>query len=104
MNKGFKFSQNLEQHEKKPRLSSIANNAVISKKNWNMHKSLCIRTLIESISGIKIEIKQQEQDKGKVVLKNKGNMVENGFFKFFNEKRYNSLSYTTSFNRILIQS
>ena len=32
-----------------------------------MHESLCIRTLIESISGIKIEVIQQEQDKGKVV-------------------------------------
>ena len=32
-----------------------------------MHKSLSIRTLIESISRIKIEIIQQEQDKGKVV-------------------------------------
>ena len=33
----------------------------------NMHESLCIQTLIESIRGIKIEIIQQEQDKGKVV-------------------------------------
>ena len=33
-----------------------------------MHKSLCIQTLIESISGMKIEIIQEEQDKGKVVL------------------------------------
>ena len=32
-----------------------------------MHESLCIQTLIESISGIKIEVIQQEQDKGKVV-------------------------------------
>ena len=35
----------------------------------NMHESLCIRTLIESIRGIKIEIIQQEQEKGKVVSK-----------------------------------
>ena len=34
-----------------------------------MHESLCIWTLIESISGMKIEIIQQEQDKGKVVFK-----------------------------------
>ena len=35
-----------------------------------MRESLCIRTLIiESISGIKIEVIQQEQDKGKVALK-----------------------------------
>ena len=34
-----------------------------------MHKSMWIRTLIESISGIKIEIIQQEEDKGKDVLK-----------------------------------
>ena len=34
-----------------------------------MHKSLCLWTLIESISGIKIEIIQQKQYKGKVVLK-----------------------------------
>ena len=34
-----------------------------------MRESLCIRTFIESISGIKIEVIQQEQDKGKVALK-----------------------------------
>ena len=34
-----------------------------------MHESLCIQTLIESTSRIKIEIMQQERDKGKVVLK-----------------------------------
>ena len=34
-----------------------------------MHESLCIQTLTESISGTKIEIIQQEQDKGKFVLK-----------------------------------
>ena len=38
-------------------------------KKLNMHESLCIWALIESISGIKIEIIQQEQDKGKVVFK-----------------------------------
>ena len=35
---------------------------LISVKTLNMHKSLCIRTLIESISGIKIEIIQQNND------------------------------------------
>ena len=34
-----------------------------------MHESLCIQTLIESISRIKKEIIQQEQARGKVVLK-----------------------------------
>ena len=38
-------------------------------KIWSMHESMCIETLIESITGIKIEIIQQEQDKGKVVSK-----------------------------------
>ena len=42
-----------------------------------------IRTLIESISGIKIEIIQQEEGKGKDVLKNKANMTETGFFRSF---------------------
>ena len=35
---------------------------LISVKTLNMHKPLCIRTLIESISGIKIEIIQQNND------------------------------------------
>ena len=34
-----------------------------------MHESLCIQTLTESISGIKIEIIQQEQGKGKFLLR-----------------------------------
>ena len=34
-----------------------------------MHKSLGIRRLIESISGIKTKILLQEQDKDKVALK-----------------------------------
>ena len=69
MNKGLKSSKNLEQPQKKPRLSSNAKSEFISLiyKKMNMHESLCIRTLIESISGIKIEVIQQEQDKGKVV-------------------------------------
>ena len=72
MSKGRKFSKNIEQHSKKPRLGSSSKNVVISlicKKKMNMDESLCIRTLIESIRGIKIEIIQQEQDKGKVVSK-----------------------------------
>ena len=34
-----------------------------------MDELLCFRTLVESISGIKIEVIQQEQDKDKVILK-----------------------------------
>ena len=54
-----------------------------------MHGSLCIRTLIESIRGIKIEIIQQEQDKGKVVSKKKkDNMTETVFFRSFYKKAF----------------
>ena len=71
----------------------------------NMHESLCIRTLIESISGIKIEVIQQEQDKGKVVWKKIRTIwLKLDFSGPFIKKHLNSLYYITNFNCTLIQS
>ena len=66
-----------------------------------MPESLCVRTLIESISGIKIEIKQPEQDKDKVVLKNRTKWLKPDFSGPFTKKCLNSLSYIANFNRTL---
>ena len=77
---------------------------LISVKTLNMHKPLCIRTLIESISGIKIEIIQQKS-KGKVVFKKTGAIrLKPGFSGPFIKKHLNSRSYVINFNSTLIQS
>ena len=68
----------------------------------NMHESLSIWTLIESISRIKIEIIQQEHDKGKIVLRTI--WLKPDFSGPFIKKHLNSLFYITNFNCTLIPS